>query len=553
MRTIRRALLLTLGLVLTASLQAPAVGNTVPDEQYVRTGPPVSGAPGYIGAFYDDAGGGAQLSSYLLGGVADDKLGMTDGVICDSFSDPNCAKSNVFSLLAHLVECASDTATNCVSAVTAIKADGTAVNGKFIRRFPAKGDTDFIGSDTLTVPSGGSPGIWTFDGVSHQGGSEFYVAAQFVNERLFLSKPTPSQLRVAIYPVSEKPLNSNNSIKAGVVQAGRRTDGGYAPSGFFPTEYVASFDKTALLRWPFPADLRFRVELKLKTAVSGWITGRLVEPTVKIANNGSTQIVTVEGTPSSIPVIDAWTKWVDAAPALRDIYAAQPSRGTVYFGKAGDPWDQVSTQVPNSSAGNDYEMKTFLEWVKVAGDKAAATYSTWSFRSLDAQEQNQSSECFASTKRVTGIVSTNATKYIAGPPTFNKQTQTLDYKVASPHFNRTGGLNIGTYTLAMPADVARCVYGFRDAPISATVSIVSANGEQQVATTNVANRDGWLYLSAYGFTFSSPTVSVKLTQEPAPVVVKPVVTKKSTITCTKGKTSKKFNGTKCPSGWKKKS
>ena len=551
MRKFRRALLLAVGLAVSAAMLVPAAGDTVPDEQYVRTGPPVKGVAGYIGAFYDDAGGGAQLPSYLMGGIADNQIVMTEGTMCDSFNDPDCAKSNVFSFLANLSECSVETATDCVSAVTAIKADGTEIAGKFTRRFPTQGDNDFVGSETLTVPSGKSPTIWTFDGLTHQGGNEFFLTAQFVNERFLLAKPTPSQLRVAIYPVSEKQVPNSGPTKLGVVTAGKRTDGGYAPSGFFPTEYVAVFDKTGLVRWTFPADLRFRVDLKLKTAVAGWVTGRLVEPTVKIAASGSTQLISVEGAPSSIPIIDAWTKWADASQGLRDIYASRPSSGTGYFGKFGDPWDQVSMQVPNSSAGNEYEMKTFLEWLRVAGDKASATYSTWSFRSLDAQEQTQASECFSSTKRVTGIVSTNATKYIAGPPTFNKQTQTLDYKVASPHFNRKGDLNIGTYTLAMPSDVARCVYGFRDAPISATVSIVSANGEQQVATTNVTNKDGWLYLSAYGFTFSSPTVSVKLSQEPAPVVVKPAA-KKSTITCVKGKSSKKVTGTKCPTGWKKK-
>jgi NADH-quinone oxidoreductase subunit M len=70
-----------------------------------------------------------------------------------------------------------------------------------------------------------------------------------------------------------------------------------------------------------------------------------------------------------------------------------------------------------------------------------------------------------------------------------------------------------------------------------------------------------LKLGAYGFTFSSPTVRVKLTQEaalaptPSPVAtVKPAAAKKATITCVKGKTSKKVTAVnpKCPTGYKKK-
>ena len=77
-----------------------------------------------------------------------------------------------------------------------------------------------------------------------------------------------------------------------------------------------------------------------------------------------------------------------------------------------------------------------------------------------------------------------------------------------------------------------------------------------VASTVINESNGWLTLGAYGFTYSNPTISVKLTQD-APVVAVPAAgstTKKITITCVKGKTSKTFSGVKpiCPSGYKKK-
>jgi hypothetical protein len=81
-----------------------------------------------------------------------------------------------------------------------------------------------------------------------------------------------------------------------------------------------------------------------------------------------------------------------------------------------------------------------------------------------------------------------------------------------------------------------------------------------VATTVIGERNGWLYLQAKNFEFSAPIIKAKLTQEaevaPTPVATatpKPVVAKKVTITCVKGKTSKKVAGVKprCPSGFKK--
>jgi hypothetical protein len=99
----------------------------------------------------------------------------------------------------------------------------------------------------------------------------------------------------------------------------------------------------------------------------------------------------------------------------------------------------------------------------------------------------------------------------------------------------------------MASDVARCLYGFNSAPIKASIQIVNENGENSVATTVISEKDGWLKLGAYGFTFSSPTLKVKLTQDKA------ISKKKLTISCVKGKVTKKVTGTspKCPSGYKK--
>jgi hypothetical protein len=112
----------------------------------------------------------------------------------------------------------------------------------------------------------------------------------------------------------------------------------------------------------------------------------------------------------------------------------------------------------------------------------------------------------------------------------------------------------------MSSSVARCIYSFTSAPISASVSITTSNGGvQKVATTVLNERNGWLHLGAYGFGFSSPTLRVKLSQAAitptATPTPKPVVAKKITITCVKGKTSKKVTAVKpkCPTGFKKKS
>ena len=98
--------------------------------------------------------------------------------------------------------------------------------------------------------------------------------------------------------------------------------------------------------------------------------------------------------------------------------------------------------------------------------------------------------------------------------------------------------------------MARCLYRFTKAPIQASISISYETGERQIATQVVSERDGWLYLGAYNFGFSSPTIKVRLTQSKESIA-KP---KSLTITCVKGKLTKKVTAVspKCPAGYKKK-
>ena len=118
---------------------------------------------------------------------------------------------------------------------------------------------------------------------------------------------------------------------------------------------------------------------------------------------------------------------------------------------------------------------------------------------------------------------------------------------------------------SLKADVARCLDGISGTAVRATVSIISESGTAINAVTVVNEKNGWLNFAARGFTYSSPTIKVKLSQEvvleptPTPTpsataTAKPVA-KKITITCVKGKTSKKVTAVapKCPAGIKKKS
>ena len=211
------------------------------------------------------------------------------------------------------------------------------------------------------------------------------------------------------------------------------------------------------------------------------------------------------------------------------------------------------------------EMDEFLLWLPTLNDTAPYAPTQWSVQSMQ-NNYNDPKNCFKDASQLSGLVATNSAMYISGPPTFNSADQSLDYKVASPHYLPDHSVFKGTYNLVIRSDVARCIYGFSSAPIKAAVSIQSSDGGSQVASTTLTESNGWLSLSANGFTFSNPTIHVKLSQDepvvapvnPVPsdvVVAKPsTLAKKITISCLKGKTTKKVTALKptCPSGYKRK-
>jgi hypothetical protein len=229
----------------------------------------------------------------------------------------------------------------------------------------------------------------------------------------------------------------------------------------------------------------------------------------------------------------------------------------------------------------DFAFTNASLFLPIVKDKATGSADFWSVRTLAGTQDSGGGQsfnsCIARDSSVVGIVTTNAMVYSAGPPTFNTTTGALDYKVLSPHFDSQGAENLGTYDLLLRSDFARCIYGFSSAPIRAEISILGSAGEDKVATTVINEKDGWMYLSAKGFTYSAPTVRVKLSQDapskpvetqnsqaivtaPATQEASKATTKfkkvfvKKSITCVKGKITQKITGTnpKCPVGYKKK-
>jgi hypothetical protein len=286
------------------------------------------------------------------------------------------------------------------------------------------------------------------------------------------------------------------------------------------------------MRQDFVEGSRAKVTFRMPTSIGGWFSGRMKDPTITIDPFSKTAtLAKLEAQAVSVPKL-AFVKKVADITVEKTFNIGRGGLGD----RKGTFWSVMSGGV----AGED--VFKFIDLYRESmKDTAAGVATYWNIYSIASGD---GSGCLSDTSKVLGIASTNAMGYDSHAPSFERGF--LNYKVGGLHYLPGGKeLALGTYDLVMRSETARCLYGFSKAPISATVSVIGGDSPT-VATTVVREKNGWLKLAAYGFTFSNKTLQVKMTQSSTAA--------QKTITCVKGKTSKKVTAVspKCPSGFKKK-
>jgi len=587
--------------ILALSFPIFAQANNKPIEQFYDQGPAVKNVGGYSGVLVDDTELITNQLSNMVGFNFNEVNGtwtQKEAFVCRTYSDPNCSGAQNLWYNAILDYCKSATDTNCIAGVSAI-VDGKEIVGKFKNNYPASSDYTFKGDASKNIPDGGLPTVFTFEGLKHDGGDQFMVYARYFHSGGGYGGETPNLApqefvsQILAISVDKNPIYSEFFVRAQKADAlGKAawwngTNNGCASIGT---------NGECAIAWPLPSDVRFKLEVRTSIPLNSFMHGRLLDPTIKIVNEDSNrQLFSIEAGSVNVPILYTWVKNTDMPKGLYEhLYAMKEWGGWfLYKAEKGSSRDDVQLRIPFDSF-NEERFKEYLWWIEVAKDRSIGNKTMWVARTLSESEIEYSGakRCLADKKNLTGIVTTNANMYISAPPTFNEATKTLDYKVASPHTDPNAKLNVGSYNLVLSSEAARCLYNFSKAPVSATVSIVSADGNSQVATTSVTEKNGWLYLSANGFTYSAPLVRIKLTQEPENAVSSPsptpssspiataspspipspsaspspattptnspkvatTATKKITITCIKGKTVKQVTALKpvCPKGYKKK-
>jgi len=498
---------------------------------------------------------------------------------CTGLNDPACASADFVKYYAQMPPCKTSTEVDCIESIYALAPGSqTRIQGTYKESMPDAVALPYKADVANGLPQGSVSGVWEIPNVIHGGGATTYAALVSQVGSLkrsgtsWIAQPAGSDplgqgdgdFRAAIYPVNVvRDAGYQSRVLVLTSQPGGIKRWSTSTPGQPNHSICALVTKGACAqRQSFPDGIQFGMVLRFSKAINGWIHGRIDSPEIDYELTSYGTRVDIKGSSTRVPILAGYASIKDfsAEDLKRFPFLAIEEQGFAIQGSSGDfTIDQLNI------------------WAKVLEDKAAANPTQWAFYNLMKRDLAPSGNCITDSKTLAGLVATNSTTYTASPPIFNQSTGTLDYKVASPHFLADGKVFQGKYDLYIDSKVARCIYKFSSAPISASVSITSADGGQQsVATTIVSEKSGWLHLSAAGFTFSSPTLKVKLTQEantvaaPTPVptavpataagdvlipskVLAPVV-KKTTITCVKGTIVRKVSAVspKCPAGYKRK-
>jgi len=475
-------------------------------------------------------------------------------LMCKTDTDEYCMNATKTWAVDHLEVCKPTSTTSCIESVWAVDPSGKKIPGSVLKVIQDNPDQYLEANPSNTLPSSHGIGtIWTFPGVvNSSGGNQFFVG---VKETIWGDKASGAPVSSAVYgpdsfeagivPVQEIAGNYGiqhaNDALHGNQAWGSESDGNVkAPDG---TICIVTDRTFCDLKVQFPADYRFGMTIKLGSKPTGWFGGRLGLPTITTKDDGKGESISIEANPLLVPNLDFTVPNAQIPDAVRKIVFTGEQ-----WGRGGFKTWQIMGETSETRI-----MNLLTAFAPAFRNKATTTDSIWSVKTkIGDGGQDALNKCVGGLSSFGGFVSSNALTYSAGPPAFDQHTGDLTYKVASPHYREDGSIARGSYDLAVRSSVVRCLYNFTSAPVKATISIQSEDGNEQVATTVLSEKDGWLYLSAKGFTFSSPTIAVKFTQDAAVNPAPKVSAQKSTITCVKGKSSKKVTAIKpsCPAGFK---
>jgi len=544
LRFARLLLILPLIMALTLPLSSPL---TTPAEAETKT----------VEFSLTDSQYGFWLQSKLFGFTF--KPGTIDidqRLTCSAWNDPACADAD--QLLGELMmrPCTTPADRGCIEAVevgsTSNSSSSTMERLKLLEESPSSPipAVRFNGrnaNDFYDVPAGGGVSVWESEKKDSTGTPKRYMAHVLTRYSYFcgdLKRFVGDFVIAGDRPCAIATIEFKGSL---------------IPVNLVPKSEECSFfalKNQCIEAANYLGDERMALTLRQDRSRTGWLFGRMSDAEFSVASLDSAfNRIRISGSAVFVPPLKAV---VDKSEISKNAKLERFLKAR-FNGESGRITYQQFLQDPKTIIDRQiYDSWEIFEAFEESLKPVVTTSSRnpfnvtpktnsilWNFASA-IYDGSDLHPCSADRSKLHGLVVTNAPLYASGPPKF--QQGSLDYKVAGVHRNEDGSLFRGRYTFVVRSETARCYYGFSTSPIEAKVEVLSSNGENQVATTTVNERNGFLTLAASGFTFSAPVIKTTLTQISA-------TQKDASITCKRGSKTVKVavtkKKTKCPTGYTK--
>ncbi len=231
---------------------------------------------------------------------------------------------------------------------------------------------------------------------------------------------------------------------------------------------------------PFLPNTSFKVIIHVSNQMTGWFYGRMKNSSLKVEPiSPKLNKLSVESEPISIPFFAATVDCKDAPQFKCNTGFSVSSGVPINF-----PLDPIVTALH---------------------DQAIVDVPSWS---LTSYSQSPKAKCKFSSTSIAGLVTSNATTFSGQPPVM--ENSMLTYKLSALHLDKNGEVFKGQYELQLDSSLAKCLWNLKTQKPKAEVSITSESGKSEVATSTFAAINGFFRLQANGFTFSNPTIAVKL-------------------------------------------
>lgn len=516
--------------------------------------------------------------------------GFRDQHLCTSLDDPSCApeKGWDFAFISSTIgNCAVNPDSACVSKFEIVQPDGKVITAKPLTKFPAN-YTEFGGGKLASgsyLAPGLTPWIWRAEGDAPGNEHDYLLMGliQSAAQKSSISQgnsnkwnPIPSVFYFEVVPVSHEmsslikaPYRSETKLKSN----SNGVEYSQLSTNYMEDTCFANDIGVCLHRRDFPTDSRMRLSLQVPHNVSGWLNGRLFNPIATLTSkNENLDLLTIEAGPTKNIMTGGYVPVSSITQSdwswMNQIQGPSTSVLSANNLKSGDSNFYVG------ESGESGALEWYQAWSKYFGDKALRVNTTWTVQTTRSESTGG---CVKPNSGLQGIVSTNSAVYDSGAPTQDKATNTLKYKVAAPVNDPNGVPNVGVYALSMNSTLLKCLYSIDAIPSQAQIVITQVDGSSVVQTASIKTDNNWVNFAANNFNFSdlsllqvkisssstskTPTPTPSSTQTNNSVAVpkanpskSPVLNVNKTITCIKGKLTKKVSGINpsCPAGYTKK-